>query len=213
MSRSSIIIVLVVLVVLSAGREASARSTTSSPLLDGLRTILRDPNKKMAYTPDRTALILLSRRAEISLGADCRMRLHPPGTVKRMLMISKGARVDLGRALGHRKRTNPAAMACLARLGRQRDVTWQLRPDGLGFGAETYTPRTRPLDIWSSAARLTVAPDGACTFKKLQRSPFGFDNHEPSTGHGGGVIRLLPRAPVRQPRPPRPRQAPTCYTP
>jgi hypothetical protein len=153
---------------------AHAEYTSSSALLNNLNQILRDPNKQMALTPDKSAVIFMSKRAEVSFGADCKMKLHDAGTYKRMTDLTKGFSVNMGEALGHRELKDANAVSCLVKLVQDRGMNWKLRPNGIGFAAKSYTAKSRPLDMWCSAMKLSVTPGGACTIKKLQRGTLGF---------------------------------------
>lgn len=153
---------------------AHAEFTSESALLNNLNQILRDPQKQMALTPDKSAVVFMSNRAEVSFGADCKMKLHDAGTYKRMTDLTKGFRVNMGEALGHKGKKDPSAVGCLVKLVQDRGLTWKLRSNGIGFTGKSYTAKNRPLDMWCSSMKLSVGPRGACTIKKLQRGPLGF---------------------------------------
>lgn len=121
---------------------ARAEYTSDSALLNNLNQILRDPQKQMAVTPDRSAVVFMSNRAEVSFGADCKMKLHDAGTYKRMTDLTKGFSVNLGEALGHKGSVDRSAVSCLVNLAKDRGLNWGLRSNGIGFNAKSYTPKT-----------------------------------------------------------------------
>lgn len=208
MSRSRrqpwlVAIVIAALVAWSLGAHAEPNS--DSPLLNGLNKILQDPNKKLAFTPGKTAVVFLSERGEASFGADCRVRLHDPGTLKRMMDLTKGFDADLGQALGHKERKDPSAVSCMAKLVTDQGLNWRLRPNQMGFGGTAYSPKTRPLDIWCGSMKATVAPNGQCTINKIQRGPLGFGNFKPTSITKGGSFSEA--AQVVSPPQPLPRRA------
>ncbi len=136
--------------------------------------VLKASNKQMALTPDRSAVVFMSKGAEVSFGADCKMKLHDAGTYKRMTDLTKGFNVKMGEALGHKGSVDRSAVGCLVNLVKDRGLNWGLRSNGIGFAATSYTAKNRPMDMWCSSMKLSVAPNGACTIKKLQRGPLGF---------------------------------------
>jgi hypothetical protein len=194
---------------------ARAEYSSDSALLNNLNQILRDPQKQMALTPDKSAVVFMSKRAEVSFGADCKMKLHDPGTYKRMTDLTKGFQVNMGEALGHKGKKDPSAVSCLVKLVKDRSLNWKLRSNGIGFSGKSYTAKNRPLDMWCSSMKLSVAPGGACTIKKIKRGPLGFGRQAVKTSvEGGGRLtpamgRYLPQpSPQRQTR----SYGPRCQT-
>jgi len=49
---------------MARGRRTAARPC--STLFDGLTQILKDPNQQMKMTPDRTAIVFMSPKGEVS---------------------------------------------------------------------------------------------------------------------------------------------------
>jgi len=156
-------------IMLLASPALWAQPTSDSPLLNGLERIMRDPEKKLAVTPDKT-VVFVSKAGEASFGADSKMRLHAPGTLKRMMDISKGFDVKLGEALGHRGNGDSSMSRNLLALVKDPGLNFRLRPNQMGFGGKSYSSSTRPMDLWSSKGKMTICPGGVCKIKQSQRS-------------------------------------------
>lgn len=176
--------------VLGTSAGARAEQSSDSPLLHQINRIFHAKDRKLMMTPDRSAVVLTSKAGEVSFGADCRIRMHSPGTLGRMAKLSEGFNVNLGHALGHRKTRDPDAIGKLLTVIKDPRMNYRLRPDPIGFNTkERYTARTRPMDIWCSSMKITVKPDGKCSFQPRKRGPLGFNASTPKTIDPGPAAR------------------------
>jgi hypothetical protein len=144
-----------------------AQPTSDSPLLNGLERIMRDPEKKLAVTPDKT-VVFVSKAGEASFGVDGKVRLHSAGTLKRMTDISKGFSVNLGEALGHRGKGDSSMPGELIKLVKSPGLNFRLRPNQMGFGGKNYDASSRPMDIWAGKMKATICPGGVCKIKSAR---------------------------------------------
>lgn len=154
---------------LLASPALRAQPTSDSPLLNGLERIMRDPEKKLSVTQDKT-VVFVSKVGEASFGADGKVRLHSAGTLKRMTDISKGFNVNLGEALGHRGKVDAAMPGDLLKLVKSPGLNFRLRPNQMGFGGKSYDASTRPMEIWAGKMKATICPGGACKIKSARRA-------------------------------------------
>lgn len=153
---------------LLASPALRAQPTSDSSLLNGLERIMRDAEKKVAVTQDKT-VVFVSKTGEASFGADGKVRLHSAGTLKRMTDISKGFNVNLGEALGHRG--GDASMpGDLLKLVKSPGLNFRLRPNQMGFGGKTYDASNRPMEIWAGKMKATICPGGVCKVKTTGRA-------------------------------------------
>lgn len=103
------------------------------------------------------------------------MLLHQPGKLQRLTDLSKGFDVNLGQALGHKASKKPADIGSVEKLFKSEGLDFRLRPNQMGFAGKSYTAKTRPMDIFTRSAKLSILPSGACTIKQVKHGPLGFN--------------------------------------
>ena len=155
----------------SASAWADARPQQT--VLGDLQQVLLAKDAQMGKTPDGTVFVR-GNKMEATFGVDGKVRVHNEGTIGRMEAITQGMNVNLGEALGHRKKTDASLPQLIGKLLDKGHFTADMRSNGIGFQSKRYTTANRPMDLKGNGFKAVVKPNGAIKITQVVRGPLGF---------------------------------------